>query len=99
MRVSLTRKGEAMQGTETYSAGSPASEDQLREWVEQFHRDGYHFIPGVLPPEWTAELRGDLDRGLQEHADNGSGVIELRTRMFEISAARLDNSKNCRERT
>src|SRR5579862_9088319 len=72
--------------TETL-AGQTASSEQIRAWVEQFHRDGYLFLENVLPPDWIAELKADLERALAERSDQSGGPIELRTRMFEISAA------------
>ena len=74
---------------ENYWAHRKASDAQIQEWVEQFHRDGYLFIPSVLTPDIIEELKADLDRVLAEHQDNGSGVIELHTRMFEKSVANL----------
>lgn len=72
-----------------YWAGRKADDGQIREWVKQFHRDGYLFLPNVLPAEWTAELRADLDRALAERTDDCGGFVELRMRMFETSAANL----------
>lgn len=70
-----------------YMGGTTASPEQIRAWVEQFHRDGYLFLENVLPPDWVAELKSDLQRALTERPDKQSGVIELHPRMFEISAA------------
>jgi ectoine hydroxylase-related dioxygenase (phytanoyl-CoA dioxygenase family) len=69
-------------------AGHRASDEQIRAWVQQFHRDGYLLIQNVLPPDWCSELRGDLDRLLGEHKKI-SKHCELRMRMFETSAANL----------
>ena len=66
-----------------------ASEERIQEWVEQFHRDGFLFLPNVLTPETVAELKSDLDTALATHQDNGSGMIELHCRMFETSEANL----------
>jgi ectoine hydroxylase-related dioxygenase (phytanoyl-CoA dioxygenase family) len=62
---------------------------QIDAWVEQFHRDGFLFIPNVLPPDMTAELRVDLDRVATEEMINYRSRIELRPRMFETSRANL----------
>jgi ectoine hydroxylase-related dioxygenase (phytanoyl-CoA dioxygenase family) len=72
-----------------YLAGKIVDEEQIAEWVERFHRDGYLFLPSVLPPDWTRELRDDLDRALAEEPDSKSGIIELHMRMFETSRANL----------
>jgi len=71
-----------------YWAGHRASPEQIRAWIEQFHRDGYLLIENVLPPEWCAELRGDLDRLLGGHKKTDK-YCELRMRMFENSQANL----------
>jgi len=73
-----------------YLAGQTISGAQIREWVERFHRDGFLFLRNVLPPDWVAELKQDLDRALAEqpHASLG-GLIDECTRMFECSPAHL----------
>lgn len=70
-------------------AGQLPTDAQLAAWVEQFHHDGFLFLPSVLPPALTAELRADLDRSLTETPPKPGGVIELCERMFERSAANL----------
>ena len=72
-----------------YLAGTVPSEKQLQEWVEQFHRDGFLLIPNVLPPDWVAELRDDLDRLLEELNRPLGGSIEIVERLFENSDANL----------
>jgi hypothetical protein len=78
--------------SETYLANQIVSEEQIQEWVETFHRNGFLFIENVLPPEWCAELRKDLDWTLQENP-NGLNItsekIQLCHRMFEHSQANL----------
>jgi ectoine hydroxylase-related dioxygenase (phytanoyl-CoA dioxygenase family) len=71
-----------------YLAGKQASTEQIQEWVEQFHRDGFLFIPNVLPPDWCAELRTDLERAIPERGTT-SPQIDLCERMFELSQANL----------
>ena len=58
----------------TYLAGKTAPPEQIQEWVEQFHRDGYLFIPSVLAPDHVAELKADLDRTLPERGKSGGGI-------------------------
>lgn len=74
-----------------YWAHTPPEEAPIQEWVEQFHRDGFLFLPNVLPPDWVAELKADLDRTLDGKApfDPTKEVIELHARMFEVSPANL----------
>lgn len=66
-----------------------ASSTQIGQWVEQFHRDGYLVLHDVLPPDLVAQLKDDLDRALTERPDQINAFLELRMRMFEISAANL----------
>jgi ectoine hydroxylase-related dioxygenase (phytanoyl-CoA dioxygenase family) len=72
----------------SYLAGKEPTGEQIGEWVEQFHRDGFLFLSGVLPPDHVAELKADLERALAERGKPGGG-IEIAERMFEISAANL----------
>jgi ectoine hydroxylase-related dioxygenase (phytanoyl-CoA dioxygenase family) len=72
----------------SYLAGTKASPGQIADWVEQFHRDGYLFIPRVLSPDHIAELKADLDRAIPERGRTGGG-IEICERMFEVSDANL----------
>lgn len=65
------------------------SKDQIEAWVEQFHRDGYLFLPSLLPPDLVAELKDDLDKALVDHVSTEADIIELHHRMFEISRANL----------
>jgi ectoine hydroxylase-related dioxygenase (phytanoyl-CoA dioxygenase family) len=69
-----------------YWAGHRASQRQIADWVEQFHREGYLLIPKVLPPELCARLRDDLDRILKAFAAKDK-YCELQPRMFEQSEA------------
>lgn len=75
-----------------YLAGTTVSEAQIQSWIDTFHREGFLFLENVLPPDWCAELRADLDRALRDNP-NGSnstgGRIQLSHRMFEHSAANL----------
>lgn len=70
-------------------AGTSPTEVPIKEWVERFHRDGYLFLTNVLPPDWVAELREDLDRALDGREFSQSDVIQLHPRMFERSPANL----------
>ena len=37
-------------------AGEAVAPEILSEWVETFHREGFLFLPSLLPPEWVREL-------------------------------------------
>lgn len=63
-----------------------ASPQQLAAWAAAFHRDGYVFIDDVLPADWCARLRADLDRASSPR----EGATEHHERMFESSRANLD---------
>lgn len=75
-----------------YLAGKKVNQDQLDEWVDIFHQQGYLFLQNLLPPEWCAELRADLDWAL-EHNPNGLNVsnekLILAHRLFETSQANV----------
>jgi len=77
---------------EKYLAGKKASQEQIESWVDQFNTQGFLFLQNVLPPEWCAELRADLERAFDERQDelneNRNGY-HLIPRMFENSAANL----------
>ena len=72
-----------------HMAGSTVSPEQLADWVETFHRDGYLFLPNVLPADWVAELRSDLDREIENREWPEDRPMRLVHRMFEGSAASL----------
>ena len=59
----------------------------IDDWIQRFHRDGCLFLRNVLPPDWCAELRRDLDSALAS-PEAGTGK-QLHPRMFETSAANL----------
>ena len=47
-------------------AGEPFSEEKIQQIVEQFYRDGYVHIPGVLTPEEVSALRNRTDELLDD---------------------------------
>jgi len=73
-------------------AGQPVSQEQLQTWAETFHRQGFLFLENVLPLDWCAELRADLDWAL-EHNPTGlnaqNSKLILAHRLFESSEANL----------
>lgn len=72
-----------------YLANTIVSDDQINEWVEQFHRDGFLVLQDVLTPEMCAAMRDDLDKALKENHEDGEGIIQLHHRMFEVSPTNL----------
>ena len=78
--------------TPTYLAGTTVSPEQLQAWVDTFHRDGFLFLQDVLPPDWCAQLRADLDWALEHNPNGFNGIgpkISLAHRLFETSEANL----------
>ena len=73
---------------ENYLANTLVSEEQIQEWVQTFHREGYLFLEDVLPPDWCAEMRSDLDRALEGNP-TGLNSKHLSHRMFESSKTNL----------
>ncbi len=77
------------------------SDETLAGWVEQFHRDGYLFLPEYLEPDFAAELKADLDTALNDptHShtyggtengrDDSDTLVRIRVRLFETSKANL----------
>jgi ectoine hydroxylase-related dioxygenase (phytanoyl-CoA dioxygenase family) len=66
------------------------TDTQIDAWVEQFHRDGFLVIHDVVPPDWCAQMREDLDKALTENGeDNPKAAIQLHHRMFETSQTNL----------
>ena len=76
----------------SYLAGKKVGEGQIEAWTEEFYREGCLFLRNVLPPDWTAELRADLEFALRENPNglnNQSHRAHLAHRLFETSAANL----------
>ena len=75
-----------------YLANQNVSEEQISAWADQFNREGCLFLRNVLPLDWTAELRADLEKSLRDNPNglnNKSQRAHLAHRMFETSAANL----------
>ena len=73
-----------------YLEGHIASEAQIAEWVEQFHRDGYLFLPKFLTRDFCRELREDLDKDFardESDMDAGRAVGAVLVRVGEPSSA------------
>ena len=79
-------------GNGNYLANQSVSEEQIQAWVDKFHRDGFLFLQNVLPPDWCALMREDLDKALRENLNGLNNIndhIALAHRMFETSEANL----------
>jgi ectoine hydroxylase-related dioxygenase (phytanoyl-CoA dioxygenase family) len=74
-----------------YLAGQQPTPEQLNEWIEFFHANGFLVIHNVLTPEQCQRLRDDLDAALKKIEGNcyqrSKKIIK---RMFEQSKANLD---------
>ena len=57
-----------------YRARITADAAQIAAWVERFHRDGYLFLPEVLPPGWV----GEMSRPSRVSAETGLQLRRLR---------------------
>jgi len=82
----------AITSTSSYLAGQTASPEQIQSWVDTFHEQGFLFLQNVLPPEWCAELRADLDWALENNPNPynaNTPKIRLAHRLFETSQANL----------
>ena len=85
-----------------YESNYPLDTDQISEWVEQFHRDGFLFLEDVLQEEHIAQLKADLDWSLAHFTSrdkdpngklspqSGKSSHRLCHRMFEHSQANLN---------
>ncbi len=75
-----------------YLTGKSPTEEQLYEWIEFFHANGFLVIPNVLTPEQCEALRNDLDAALI--ADMGESKArtsrKIMKRMFEHSNSNLN---------
>lgn len=75
-----------------YLTGKPPTAEQLHEWIEFFHANGFIVIHNVLTPEQCECLKNDLDQALihdlgQEEAGKSRKIMK---RMFEHSQANLN---------
>lgn len=74
-----------------WEPGRRASPDQLHDWCERFHEDGYLVLHDVLTSAQVAELKRDLEDQLSRPQAGGQDYGEfLRCRLFEASRANLD---------
>lgn len=74
----------------SYLANTKVDRAQIDSWAEQFHRDGFLFLPNVLPPDVVAGLKSDLDNCSTEALVRSQAHIDIAYRMFESSRANLE---------
>ena len=60
--------------------------NQIRQWADRFHTDGFLVVPSVLSPDECFQLKADLDKAYGEKHKR-KGIIK---RMFERSKANLE---------
>lgn len=74
-----------------YLAGNKPTQEQLNEWIEAFHANGFLVIHNVLTPEMCEYLRKDLDEALTRDFDRKLGKSQkIMKRMFEHSQHNLN---------
>ncbi len=74
-----------------YLAGQKPTPEQLNEWIEFFHTNGFLVIHNVLTPEQCQFLRNDLDEILKKNEGNKyQRSKKIMKRMFEHSKSNLD---------
>jgi ectoine hydroxylase-related dioxygenase (phytanoyl-CoA dioxygenase family) len=72
-------------------AGSLPGANQINDWIDSFHKNGFLVIPNVLTPKQCTALRQDLDIALEEV--EGKSYVDSRKimkRMFERSQHNLN---------
>ena len=74
-----------------YLAGQKPTPEQLNEWIEFFHANGFLVIHKVLTPEQCQLLRNDLDEILKKNEGNKyQRSKKIIKRMFEHSKSNLE---------
>ncbi len=81
--------------SQRFESNYPSDPDQVAEWVDTFHKDGYLFIENVLGEAHIAQLKKDLDWSFANlptpDEDPHSKISgQLCARMFEHSPANLN---------
>lgn len=74
-----------------YLAGNKPSPEQLSEWIESFHANGFLVIQNVLTPEQCGLLRNDLDELIKKREGENYQPLKkmMMQRMFEHSQHNL----------
>jgi len=70
--------------------GRPESPEVIQQWVNQFDRDGFLFLPGFLPGEVVEQLKADLDAALIDPGpDYDQKELIAKIMMFERSQTNI----------
>lgn len=72
-----------------YWSGKPVATEQIKSWIEAFHRDGFMVLENFLSSNEVLTLKNEMEEAFAKHKDHTGGVVELRTKMFEVSPANL----------
>jgi ectoine hydroxylase-related dioxygenase (phytanoyl-CoA dioxygenase family) len=73
-----------------YLADNKPTAEQLNQWIEYFHTNGFLVIHNVLAPELCQLLKNDLDEFLKKTEANNSRPSRKIKRMFEHSKHNLN---------
>jgi ectoine hydroxylase-related dioxygenase (phytanoyl-CoA dioxygenase family) len=74
-----------------YLAGKKPTDEQLNEWIDFFHTNGFLLFHNVLTPEMCDSLRNDLDDALRDVVGkDDEKSIKIMKRMFEQSRNNLN---------
>ncbi|MDZ8028911.1 MAG: phytanoyl-CoA dioxygenase family protein [Nostoc sp. DedQUE11] len=74
-----------------YLTGKQPTTEQLNEWIEYFHTNGFLVIPNMLTPEQCELLRNDLNTTLKKtEGKNSQKSKKIMKRMFEHSQQNLN---------
>ena len=78
-----------------FESNYDVDQSQIKNWVEQFHKEGFLFLPQVLKNDHCQQLRSDLEWSLENNPNglnsgNASSSMHLCHRMFEHSQANLN---------
>jgi len=74
-----------------YLASNKPTTEQLNQWIEFFHANGFLVIPNVLTPAQCEFLRNDLDEALKKvEGEDYQKSQKIMNRMFEHSQHNLD---------
>lgn len=74
-----------------YLAGKKPTDEQLNEWIDFFHTNGFLLLHNVLTPEMCDSLRNDLDDALRDVVGkDAEKSIKIMKRMFEQSRNNLN---------
>ena len=81
--------------TQRFESNYALDPDQISEWVDTFHKQGFLFIENVLTEEHIAQLKKDLDFALanfptRDKDPHNKVSGQLCMRMFEHSSANLN---------